>query len=102
MELWWPSRSLEGDSLLEKEDNLEKSRAKRQSKFTRTLSEVLAPTVPHVILPLIYVSVFLAMPQGVFHATLALPRSGMEPCPLQWKHGVLTAGLPGKAIPLTF
>ena len=27
-----------------------------------------------------------------------LPRPGTEPCPLQWKYGVLTTGPPGKSL----
>ena len=28
---------------------------------------------------------------------ILVPRPGIKPCPLQWKHGVLTTGLPGKS-----
>ena len=29
---------------------------------------------------------------------ILVPRPGMEPVPLQWKHGVLTTGPPGKSL----
>ena len=28
---------------------------------------------------------------------ILVPRSGIKPCPVKWKHGALTTGLPGKS-----
>ena len=30
------------------------------------------------------------------------PDQGSNPCPLHWKHGILTAGLPGKSLYIQF
>ena len=29
---------------------------------------------------------------------IIIPNQGSNPCPLQWKHGVLTTGWPGKSL----
>ena len=48
----------------------------------------------------------LIFPFFVFLASLAwrilVPWSEVKPCPLHWKHGVLTTGLPGKSWPFLY
>ena len=41
---------------------------------------------------------FFLFGHTVQHAVLQFPHQGWNPCPLQWKHGVLTPGLPGKSL----
>ena len=43
-----------------------------------------------------FILFFLAMPHAR-HALSQFPDQGLNPCPLQWKSGVLTTGLPGKS-----
>ena len=48
-----------------------------------------------VVIVVVVVGVFLATQRGVWD--LMFPDQGSNPHPLQWKHGVLTTGLPGKS-----
>ena len=43
---------------------------------------------------------FLAVLFGMWD--LSFPNQGSNPCPLQWEHGVLTTGPPGKSLACTF
>ena len=42
-----------------------------------------------------FIYLFLAIPHSM--RDLSSPDQRLNPCPLQWKHGVLTTGLPGKS-----
>ena len=51
---------------------------------------------------LFYFIVFILFFWAALHSTRNFPDQGSNPRPLQWKHGVLTAGPPGKSIFLFF
>ena len=42
---------------------------------------------------------FFLFGHAVWHVGSEFPDQGSNPCPLQWKHGVPTTGLPGKSVP---
>ena len=42
------------------------------------------------------VSFFFSFGHAAWHVG-TYPNQGLNPCPLQWEHGVLTTGLPGKS-----
>ena len=52
------------------------------------------------VLPIPYIvllgKIFFFFGHAMQHAGSSFPDQGSNLCPLQWKHGVLTTGLPGK------
>ena len=56
--------------------------------------EVTSPYLCH--------SFFSSFGQATRLAGSYFPDQGSNPCPLQWKRGVLTAGPPGKSPPLPY